>query len=383
MSARTTHGGIRSIRKKTIKCMECFASYIIISLHVCADSGSPAPAQSSWVMALEEFLCINGRVAERVCGECSQAPAVETQPCKWHWSYSCYCCSAQPKTCASARVWVQIAARVVKRLKKRRADILFFSTATTATADFHPVKISALLHTRVGPFYISWATGGFRNISRPYIMYSARGLERCLRRRRCWLWCFTVSISRAARHTESQGRLVGFRGLAQQRRCWGGGAVVFQTARRCEAQSEHITLVNALPSGSECGSVYAIKITFNCAFGIVDGCTCTTTTWTKPPGAAPPTATATQRNPRHTAAVSALVQWIARCVMNDDRYRHQDIIETNANSGRVIVSPPLLDSSPLIGTHSTPSDSLGAAGCCRNNWQIHSGKSLTTIATIF
>jgi hypothetical protein len=42
--------------------MECFASYIIISLHVCADSGSPAPAR---VMAFEEFLCINGRVAER------------------------------------------------------------------------------------------------------------------------------------------------------------------------------------------------------------------------------------------------------------------------------------------------------------------------------
>jgi hypothetical protein len=51
--------------------------------------------------------------------------------------------------------------------------------------------------------------------------------------------------------------------------------------------------------------------------------------------------------------------------MNDDRYRRQDIIETNANSGRVIVSP--LDSSRIAADWPAPhaldadSDSLGAA----------------------
>jgi hypothetical protein len=54
--------------------------------------------------------------------------------------------------------------------------------------------------------------------------------------------------------------------------------------------------------------------------------------------------------------------------MNDDRYRRQDIIETNANSGRVIVSPPPpLDSSRIAADWPAPhaldaeSDSLGAA----------------------
>jgi hypothetical protein len=96
------------------------------------------------------------------------------------------------------------------------------------------------------------------------------------------LYC--INIARAA-HTESEGRL----DFEAQRAAGEGVPSLFQTARRCEAQSEHITLVNALPSGSECGSVYAIKITFNCAFGIVEGCTCTsctTTTTTTPPGAA-------------------------------------------------------------------------------------------------
>jgi hypothetical protein len=63
---------------------------------------------------------------------------------------------------------VQIAARVVKRLKKRRADILFPSAAnanaaaatTTTAADFHPVKISALLH-ELAPFIFHGPLGDF------------------------------------------------------------------------------------------------------------------------------------------------------------------------------------------------------------------------------
>jgi len=55
--------------------------------------------------------------------------------------------------------------------------------------------------------------------------------------------------------------------------------------------------------------------------------------------------------------------------MNDDRYHRQDIIETNANSGRVIVSPPPppSDSSRIAADWPAPhaldaeSDSLGAA----------------------
>ncbi|CAB3368993.1 Hypothetical predicted protein [Cloeon dipterum] len=73
------------------------------------------------------------------------------------------------------------------------------------------------------------------------------------------LYCINIA------HTESQGReVVDFEGRARE------GVLLFRLRGAAEAH-HHITLVNALPSGSECGSVYAIKITFNCAFAIV-GC---------------------------------------------------------------------------------------------------------------
>lgn len=159
------------------------------------------------------------------------------------------------------------------------------------------------------------------------------------------LYC--INIARAA-HTESQGRLdfEGWHSALQGRGC--------RRFSDCAALrgAEHITLVNALPSGSECGSVYAIKITFNCAFGIVEGCSAPPAQRRGLQRRRPPATAASHRKTQ--PAVSAGAVWIARCVMNDDRYGRQDIIETNANSGRLRILPA---ASPLIGRRSRVSPS--------------------------
>lgn len=179
---------------------------------------------------------------------------------------------AAQDVCVCLLVRVQIAARERGKKIKKSALTSYFSRTPPPPP---PPRPSTFIQLKFQLYYTSWPLlyfMGHWGISKhfsPVHNVLGTGLLLLLRAPPPLLvmMLYCINIARAA-HTESQGRLdfEGWHSALQGRGC--------RRFSDCAALrgAEHITLVNALPSGSECGSVYAIKITFNCAFGIVDGC---------------------------------------------------------------------------------------------------------------